>query len=978
MQAGSSTAQRPSIARSLMKISLFTLSLIVGVGLQAVAENTLLETGRAHGRVTDKVSGEPLLGVTVALAGTKLGAFSDLQGYFEIKGIPSGSYTLVATSVGYDTATVTPFVIKANEAVELSLQLSSVLIEVQGMTVTGRAVKNTEATVIKNRQKASEVQDVISAQDISRSGSGDAADAARRVVGASVVDGRYVYVRGLGGRYTNTQLNGSPLPSPDPDKQSVPMDLVPANMLDNIVVFKSFTPDKPGDFAGGSMNLSTRDFPEHRSLTFSTGTSYNSNATGKSDVLTYHGGSSDWAAADDGTRDVPSYLSDPQYSTPSPITATKDSTLAARLDRDTKAITSSMQPTRYKAPLNQAYAMTYGETRQLFGRSLGLSASFSYNRSASFYKGGNLSQWVPSYVTGSGYKLDSLYQYRDEAGKDEVLWGGLAHAAYSLSDNHKISLTYVNNRNGESTARYVSGWNYNLGDGASYRTRSLLYSERRLSSEQMRGEHHDLPLGSHAEWQFADSRSTQDEPDLRYFSDNATAIEGTSDSAYGIYQVYPAHYFRYITERNRSGQIDLTVPFKQWAGLPAKLKLGGSFLHKTREFREREFTMNMPRVNPSTNRTYQPVYTGNPDAWLSDANTGIVADTSRTDTYVDLGVTWSAFSDPAANYNAAQDVAGSYGMVELPLMTRLQLVGGVRYETTKMTLDQIYRATDTTDLVDGNDLLPALSLVYHPTERMNVRAAFGRTLARPSFRELASYASWEFIGGSFVMGNPDLKYTKIDNYDLRWEWFQRPGELVAVSVFYKRFQDPIERVILNTNYDISWENVDNGTVLGLEVEMRQRLDQIHPLLSNFRVGGNFSLIRSRVKLSEVELIGERALDSNASDERQLQGQSPYLVNSDITYDNDRSGTSFSVLYNRFGKRLSEVSLWANPDIFEVPRTTIDATLLQRIWGSLTFKASAKNLTDSDVRKVYDFNGKEYLAQEYSIGRTFGIGMTYQL
>lgn len=978
MKSGSPTVRRLIAARSSMIVSLITMSIMVGINPTAAADNNPSEMGRAHGRVTDKATGQPLLGVTVALAATKLGAFSDVDGDFEIKEIPSGSYTLIATSVGYDTATVAPLLIIANETAELKLQLSSVMIEVPGITVTGRALKNTEATIIQNRQKAAEVQDGISAQDIARTGSGDAADAARRVVGASVVDSRYVYIRGLGGRYTNTQLNGSPLPSPDPDKQAVPMDLVPANLLDNIVVSKSFTPDKPGDFAGGSVNMSTLDFPKQRALSFSTATSYNSNTTGRDDVLSYHGGSKDWIATDDGTRSVPGYLADPEYITPSPISASRDSAAAQQLDRDSRAISSSMQTTHRTAPLNQAYAITYGETRELLGRDLGLTASFSYNRSHTSYSDGTLEQWVPLYVQGVGYILDSLYHYRDQVGKDEVLWGGLAHAAYRLSVNNKLGFTYVNDRNGESTARYISGWNYNLGQGSSYRTRNLLYSERRLTSEQLRGEHLHIIGGADLAWQIANSRSTQDEPDLRYFSDNATAMEGTPDSAYGIYQIYPSHYFRYVTERNRSGQFDITLPFKQWSGLASKFKLGGYLLHKTREFTERQFHMNLPRVNPATNQTYRNNYDGNPDDYLSAQNIGIVADTSRPDTFVDLGVTWSAFSDPRANYNATQDVTGVYGMFEVPVFRNVQLITGLRYETTDMSLDQIYVSSDTSDLVKGVDLLPAVNLIYKPYEKVNVRAAFGRTLARPSFRELAPYASWEFIGGSFVMGNPDLKYTKIDNYDLRLEWFPRPGELVAVCVFYKYFANPIERVIVNTNYDISWENVDHGKVKGLEVELRKQLDQVHPLLRNFRIGGNFSLISSSVKLSGVELIGERALNPNASDERQLQGQSPYLINADFSYHCESSGSEVSVLYNRFGKRLSEVSLWANPDVFEVPRTTIDATLSQRIWRGLTFKASAKNLTNSESRKMYEFDGKEYISQQYKLGRTFGIGMSYQL
>ena len=261
---------------------------------------------------------------------------------------------------------------------------------------------------------------------------------------------------------------------------------------------------------------------------------------------------------------------------------------------------------------------------------------------------------------------------------------------------------------------------------------------------------------------------------------------------------------------------------------------------------------------------------------------------------------------------------------------------------------------------------------------MNIRGAYGRTLARPTFRELAPFASFDFLGDFIFIGNPNLKRTLIDNFDLRLEWFSRPGEIFAVSGFYKNFENPIERAIVSQNNQGQFQNVKNARVMGLEFELRKRLEQIHPLLNNFQIGGNFSLIDSQVDIPQKELLPILAYDPNASRQRQLQGQSPYVLNLDLGYDNSQTGTTVSIFYNLFGKRLSEVSLGGTPNVFEQARGTLDLTLSQRIWKRLTLKASAKNLFDTSIRKAHTFKGQDFVVAEYKSGRTVSFGTTFSI
>ena len=269
-------------------------------------------------------------------------------------------------------------------------------------------------------------------------------------------------------------------------------------------------------------------------------------------------------------------------------------------------------------------------------------------------------------------------------------------------------------------------------------------------------------------------------------------------------------------------------------------------------------------------------------------------------------------------------------MVELPLTRRLKIIGGARFEATRM---EVVSQDSTQDVgrLDNDDVLPSLNVVYQLQDNMNLRAAATRTLARPTFREIAPFESFAFINGSFFIGNPGLERTLITNYDLRWEWFVRPGEILAVSGFYKDLQNPIERTILGgTNGQIQFQNVDEATVLGAEVELRKQLGTLVRPLRHFALGLNASFTHSTIRVPETELVVRRAIDPDAPDTRRLQGQSPFLVNADLAYENFESGTTASLFYNVFASRLSSVSKGGTPDVYERPSPQLDFTFSQRI------------------------------------------------
>jgi TonB-dependent receptor len=317
-------------------------------------------------------------------------------------------------------------------------------------------------------------------------------------------------------------------------------------------------------------------------------------------------------------------------------------------------------------------------------------------------------------------------------------------------------------------------------------------------------------------------------------------------------------------------------------------------------------------------------------------------------------------------------------MIEIPIINSLKLIGGARYEISRM---DVY-GKNTKGFLDDKDLLPAVSLIYHLTENMNIRTSYGKTLARPNFREKAPYANYNFAADFTFLGNPDLKRTLIDNYDLRWEWFLRPGEIIAVSGFYKQFKNPIERVI-NVQYaseggEIFYENIDKADVMGVEFEVRKRLDEVLEILSDFSIGTNISFIKSEVNIPEGELAVIKQNDPNAETTRQLQGQSPYLVNLELGYQNANTGTNVSVFYNVFGDRLAEISIGGTPDIFERSRPMLDFIASQNLLGNFNLRLSVKNILNSAYKLTHEFKGNEFIRTEYKTGTSISLGVGYSL
>lgn len=969
VQAFSLSARCPkgvSGGRSLFLLFLFII--LISSSLYANSK------GIISGKVVDSESGSVLIGANVLLMGTDSGSSTDLEGVYRIANVAPGQYTLQVSYMGYKKTEITGVQVKAGDVTPINVTLEFQVLEGEEVVVTAKAVRNTEAVLLKDRQKASAVSDAVSAEAISRVGSGNAADAMKQVTGASVVGGKYVFIRGLGDRYTSTQLNGAEIPSTNPYKRAGTIDLIPTSLVDNIVTVKSFTPDKPGNFSGGTVDIKTKDFPDAFSFNFSGSTSYNSQANLSNATIFYAGGGTDWLGIDDGSRDLPALLSDPGVVIPRADEGRSNYEVAKTLDAYTKAFSSIMRPGSQSFPLNQSYSLSIGNQFNVGGRPLGFLASLSYSNSYSFYDNGEFARWD----LGSA-KMEDLVtdlQLKDTQSSQEVLWGGLFKTSYKLHPFHKISANLMYNRNAESVARYLEGVNgYDLDEDVdTYQTSVLHYIERELTSMQLSGEHlFPFLLGSNLSWRVSRNDNNQDEPDRRTFSSYVRDL-GDGEVRYGIRQnTPPERYYRTMEESRNEYGFDLDIPLEELFGKSSKLKVGGLIANKERNYNERKFYFSQ---SPSYN------YDGDAETLFSEGNAGLTDSsvvTIRGQEYktYSFGLVVLESNTPASIYTGTEDVSAYYALMDLPIFSKLRFIGGARYETTDMYVETMDDTKSVGDL-ETSDVLPSANLIYNLSNNMNVRFAYGKTLARPNLREMAPYASEDFKGDFVYIGNPDLERTLIDNFDLRWEWFSRPGEIYAISGFYKDFTNPIEEVILNSNRHVMWENVDQAEVMGLEFEARKRLDVIHSSLGNFLLGGNVSLVHSAVSIGEEELSMIRDVLPNAEDTRPLEGQSPYIVNVNLSYDNSKYGIASTLYFNVFGERLSSVSLGATPDVYEQPAPLLNWSLGWKLASHLSLNASAKNILDSDIKKTLEYNGKEYVYNMYKRGRSFSLGLKYSL
>ncbi|NLT50442.1 MAG: TonB-dependent receptor [Ignavibacteria bacterium] len=960
---------------------LYTITLLI------VNFNFAQETGSISGVVVDGEFGDGLAGANVLIEGEMLGAAADMNGLYSINNIKPGAYTLIFSMIGYQVNKVTNVEVKAGKTIKIDIVMNAQAYETDAVEITAKALTNTEASLLSHRQKSVSVSDAISAEEITKSGSGDAASAMTKVTGASVVGGKYIYVRGLGERYSTTTINGAELPSADPDKKSFQLDLIPSNMLNNINTIKTFTPDKPGTFTGGLVDVTLKSYPEKFTVSVNTSVGYNSIATNNENFILGNSGGTDWLGIDDGTREMPKALNGGKIDIPR-ISAVKTKEQAAYLDKISKSFNKEMKPKAANALPNSSFGLSIGNTTILNkNNSIGYFGSLTWGQNYSFVDNGEVGRFklVGNLNDVSG--LESEFSGIDIKGIRSVDWGVIGNIAFKNPGFGEIKLSYMRTQSGESTGRYMYGVRdrdrTTASSSTTFETRVVSWQERNLNNFQIDGEHQISSLNNMKfEWKASYSKNEQIEPDQRYFF-NVYNVQPDGNKYYSFDAANSqpiSRYFRDLGESNFSTQANISIPFNVWKNLSAKIKTGFSFSEVNREYNQRRFDYDM-------NNLILNDYAGDIDALFN--NVGIIdslSRPSRPNRWFGITIDNEAIQDSTNYFRGDSKMQAFYAMIDIPLIDRLRFVGGFRYETTLMnsrTLDN----KDEKGTLDNKDFLPSLNFIYTLSENMNLRLAYTNTIARPTFRELAPYQSFEFVGDFLYKGNPNLKRTQIKNYDIRWEWFLNPGEITAFSVFYKDFTNPIESFIDPTFSDDnalrSVKNVDNARVYGFELEARKDLGFISGSLNSFKISTNFSYVVSEVDIPKEDIEEKKANgDINPDKTRPFAGQSPYLFNFNLSYENTDSKTSAGLYYYVFGDRLFLTGRFATPDVYERGYSTLDLKTSQGIGNNFIVALSIKNILNPAQIFSYRLNNnlvdKEFIYSSIKRGITYSISLTYNL
>ncbi|MFY0651688.1 MAG: TonB-dependent receptor [Cyclobacteriaceae bacterium] len=923
------------------------LVLLIALGYYAQAQN-----GYLRGKVIDAETGEGLFGATISLQGTTKGTSADFDGNYSLT-LEPGIHTIEFRFFSYQTKTISDIEIKAEEVTLLDISLGTATTELEEIVITAKQARDSEVALMTVQKKSTNLVDGISSQSFKKIGDGDLGGAMKRVTGVAVQGGKHVYVRGLGDRYTKTLVNGMSIPGLDPDKNSVQMDIFPTSTVENVMVFKTFTPDLPGDFTGGLVDVELKNFPEEKNTSVSFSVGYNPDMHLNSDYLTYDGSAADMFAFGAYSRRLPFNR----------LQVIPDRTQNAGL---AEAFTRSFDPTlaakKSSSPLNYGVSFNHGNQVEKGKYTIGYNAVFNYSNNTEYYDNAEFGEYFRA-TENEINELEQSVTRIGSLGQNEVSWSALASSALKF-DNHNFSLSVLRSQNGVSSAMKRTSADY-IFNPAITTDDVLTYTQRAVTNAILAGEHGYEKFD--VKWSTSFAISEIQEPDFR-----ETRIENIEDGTYGLNTGVGAgvnRFYRSLDENNASAKVDIKYPI----GEKNKLKFGAAATLKNRGFEILDYFFR--------NVGDQPI-TEDANFLLQEENIWTRRDRSGT-------IVKGNFQ-PSNSYDSRQSIFGVYAMNEMQVLERLKAIYGLRVEQTQMYYTGANQRGETfNDIQTLNELnlLPSANLVYSLQDDMNLRASFNKTLARPTFKEKSYAQIYDPISGRTFIGNTDLNQTNINNYDLRWEYFYSPTEMVSFSTFYKTFEGHIEYVSFETAPDnIKPRNSGNSTVVGVEVEFRKNLtDQLS-------FGANASFVKSSVDMKSVFVNNQKTKTEyeireatlregeSLSDTRVMAGQSPFLINGFLNYTDSEGVFNANLAYNVQGETLNIIGSADLPDIYTKPFHSLNFNVYRNLGTDLNSRITMgiTNILGSERNNFYKSYGAgdDAIYSLYTPGRTFTVKYSY--
>jgi len=850
------------------------------------------QKGKIEGKITDSKTGAPIAGVTVLIKETAKGIATNLDGRFILNVETGKKYTLVISSTNYQSKEVNEVETGADGIayVDVALDVKSKT----GEEVTVRATsakKESVNALISFQRTTNTVASVISAEAIRRSPDKNTGEVLKRTPGASIQEGKFIVIRGLADRYNQAMLNGVLLTSTEPDRKTFSFDLIPASMIDNIIINKAFVPEFPGEWAGGLIQVNTKDIPTKNFFSIQFGSGFNSQTIGK-DFYKDQGGKTDWLGLDDGTRNLPS-----DYTRK----AAFDSTSPAGKTAIGKQMRNAWSPEKTSAPLNVAFQANGGFSGKIFGKNIGGLFAINYNKSNKSLKLLNRSNAIDNLTN----VVSVISNYDDDKYQQDVAVGALGSVSLQLNPRNRVAVKAVLNINTANSVTQRDGEDYSRTE--QLKGSQFTFKQNTFFTVQTSGDHslaRKLKFKWYGAFNILDGY-TPDQRRILYSKVSNTQDPYTLLISNSLSQQSGSRIYQTLSDYIYTAGGDLTYNFK-WLNLTQTIKGGYMLQIKDRLYDAQLFANYLPLDNPSLR--------------LLPADQ--VFDVVNFGNGTDNKFAFDAIKGNTFRYMANTILNAGFLQFDNQFTDKLRVVWGLRVENYDQLIGSVKKWDPRHTYSKVTDFLPGLNATYKLNNKTNIRLSGSQTVIRPELRELSSLNLYDFELNASVQGNPLLKRTKIANFDLRYEIYPRAGEVINAGIFYKHFTNPIEQIFNGLGggaSTLNYANAKKAYSYGVEVEMRKKLDFIKPL-KNFTFQANAAYIRSRVK------------DEGLQVDRSLQGQSPYILNFGLLYDLEKYGINATLLYNQIGERIYLVGdiVGGAPDIYEAPRPLFDLQLAKKL------------------------------------------------
>jgi hypothetical protein len=940
---------------TVLKISSITKSLSLSI-LLFINIFTISSQTKIYGKVIDQKTGEALIGATVIIKSLKRGAATDFEGTYSINSLSAGTYSVLCKLISYKDKVIENVVIKSGEPTEVNFTMEEPTgTNLNEITIVGDLNRENLNTIFIEQKNRASVSDGISAETIKKTPDRNTSDVLKRVSGATIQENKFAIIRGLNDRYNAAYLNGAPLPSSESDRKAFSFDIFPSNLLDNLIIIKTATPDLPADFAGGIIQINTKNVPDKNYNSINLGIGYNNLATGK-EQITYYGGKTDWIGLDDGTRNQPKNLPSRDVITNSTPQESAENAKLFKYDWRLKKQTFSP---------NYTFQYTGSYSTKIKEQTIGAIYALTYNKSNNSFTAQR-----NEYQNVVGDSVQQEFGLNDKNYVSNVLGGVLVNLTYK--PNIKNAFYFKNIYNINTEDRLV----IRNGERDKYTSNPILeksnvmwFTENRLYSGQIGGDHQLTVIPMKFKWSGNFSKIKREIPNLRRFIQTRQKFKFDPSDADEPEPVYEAaiqssgtsptsagnFFFSNNDENTRGAQMEAAYDLsRDSSSFKNEIKVGAGLQLRERDFTSRFFGFSRYGIAGGNFSFDKSLLTYAQDSIFNPSNLGIKSNGKG-------GFKLDEATKLSDSYSAASVLSNAYIMDDMHLNKTIRFIFGARFESFNQKLNSFAEDGEPINLnYKQLAILPSVNAVVALTEKMNMRAGYARTVSRPEYRELAPFGFFDFTTNFSLRGNEKLKPANITNADLRYEYFPGKSQILSASVFAKVFENAIEQISSDVDArTITFQNASSALNVGFETEFRVLLSTIFgndslPLIKDLTLFSNFSYIYSRV-----------VVDKNAAGAlgkaRPLQGQSPYIINAGLQYQNNELGLGVSLTYNKIGRRIFLVGNTLEPNIYEQGRDLLDFQINKSLFkNKMEVKLNIRDLLAQNLYFYQDENNNKKL------------------